>query len=209
MDEEIANTQPAQPDSPMLNILLIGFMGCGKSTIGWKLHQLLGYPFIDTDQEIERQQKKKISAIFQEEGEDVFRQTETQFLKNLIAQQINHSIISTGGGIVTRPENIPLLRQLGFVVWLACTAETIHERTSRNNNRPLLQCENPHKLITSLLTEREPHYQNCSQLKINSSDLAVDEITYGILESARYHFSTLIKLDDKAKNNVSIAANEG
>lgn len=211
MDEEIASTQPTPPDSdsPMRNILLIGFMGCGKSTIGWKLHQLLGYPFIDTDQEIEQQQKKKISAIFQEDGEDVFRQTETQFLKDLIAQSANHSIISTGGGIITRPENIPLLRQLGFVVWLSCTAETIHERTSRNSNRPLLQCENPHKLITRLLAERDPLYKNCSQLKINSSDLSIDEITYGILESARYHFSTLIKADDKAENNVSIAANEG
>ena len=206
MDAETENTPPTPP---MRNILLVGFMGCGKSTIGRQLHKHLGYPLIDIDQEIEQQAGKKITTIFKEEGAEVFRQTETQFLERLIEQQLNHSIISTGGGIVTRPENIPLLRQLGFVVWLACSTDTIHERTSRNNNRPLLQCENPKELITSMLAEREPLYEACSQLKINSSDLSIPEITYGILESARYHFSHSRESTPKEVDETTRKSNEG
>ena len=174
----------------MRNILLIGFMGCGKSTIGRILHQSLDYPLIDTDQQIEKQTGKKISRIFAEEGEAAFRQRETQLLEKLIEDQTNHAIISTGGGIVTRPENAGLLRQLGFVIWLSCSPEVIHERTSRNNNRPLLQCDNPQEVITTMLTERLPLYEAASHLKINSADLDMQEISCGILESARYHFGS-------------------
>ncbi len=187
MDEE--NSADTHSSAILKNILLVGFMGCGKSTIGRELHLSLGYPLFDTDHDIEKQEGKKIPQIFAEEGEDHFRQLETQFLKNLIHQQTQHSIISTGGGIITRPENIPLLRQLGFVVWLSCSPEDIYERTSRNSNRPLLQCDNPKELIIKMLGERDEHYNTCAHLKINSSNLAINEITCGILESARYHFS--------------------
>jgi len=185
-----AETQHTAPNTPRQNIVLVGFMGCGKSTIGRELQKLLGYPLIDTDHAIESKERKKITDIFKSDGEDGFRKIETQFLEQLIEEQTNHSIVSTGGGIVTRPENIKLLRELGFVVWLACTPETILERTSRNNNRPLLQCDNPMKIITTMLAERHHLYEASSQLKINSSDLAIHEITYGILESARYYFSS-------------------
>lgn len=185
MDEE--NTTN---DYPMRNILLVGFMGCGKSTIGRILHKSLDYPFIDTDQQIEKQTQKKISTLFAEEGEEAFRTLETQFLEQLIEKQTNHAIIATGGGIITRPENIPLLRQLGFVIWLTCSPEIIYERTSRNNNRPLLQCENPKEIIATMLAQRAPLYQAASHLKIDSSDLDVNEMSCGILESARYHFGS-------------------
>jgi shikimate kinase len=191
MDAENATAANTSENSPILqNILLVGFMGCGKSTIGRELHQSLGYPLFDTDEVIEGQTGKKIPEIFAQDGEDYFRQRETRLLENLIQQQTQHSIISTGGGIITRPENIPLLRKLGFVVWLSCSPEVIYERTSRNNNRPLLQCDNPKELITHLLDQREAHYQASSHLKISSSNLAISEITCGILESARYHFSS-------------------
>ena len=192
MDEENATN-----DYPMRNILLVGFMGCGKSTIGRILHKSLDYPLIDTDQQIEKQTGKKISTIFEEEGEDAFRQLETQLLEKLIEKQTNHTIISTGGGIITRPENLPLLRQLGFVIWLSCSPEVINERTSRNNNRPLLQCDNPQEVIATMLAERAPLYEATSHLKINTSDLEINEISCGILESARYHFgSGIVSKDD-------------
>ena len=192
MDEENATN-----DYPMRNILLVGFMGCGKSTIGRILHKSLDYPLIDTDQQIEKQTGKKISTIFEEEGEDAFRQLETQLLEKLIEKQTNHTIISTGGGIITLPENLPLLRQLGFVIWLSCSPEVINERTSRNNNRPLLQCDNPQEVIATMLAERAPLYEATSHLKINTSDLEINEISCGILESARYHFgSGIVSKDD-------------
>ena len=189
MNKEIVNNHSSSPPTTK-NIILIGFMGCGKSTLGGELHRSLGYPFFDTDEEIEKQEGTKISQIFKEHGEDYFRQLETQYLKTLIEQEPHHSIISTGGGIITRPENIPLLRKLGFVVWLSCTPKDIYDRTSRNNNRPLLQCENPNELIIKMLGERSPQYKDCAHLKINSSSLDINEITCGILESARYHFSS-------------------
>ncbi len=173
----------------MQNILLVGFMGCGKSTIGRELHQVLGYPLIDSDEAIEQQAGKSIPDIFAQDGEASFRDLETQLLENLIQNETQHTIISTGGGIITNPANIPLLKQLGFVVWLACSPEVIFERTSRNSNRPLLQCDNPMELIHTLLDQRNPLYQEASHLKINSSNLEIDELTCGILESARYHFS--------------------
>jgi len=172
----------------MRNIILVGFMGCGKSTIGWELHKSLGYPFIDTDHAIEKETRRKISEIFKTDGEAAFREMETKCLKQLIQKKTKRTIIATGGGMVTTPENIKLLRKLGFVVWLTCSPESIYERTSRNNNRPLLQCANPHEAIRELLAQRKPLYKASAHLEINSSDLDIHEINFGILESARYHF---------------------
>lgn len=181
---------PAITPQPMHNIVLIGFMGCGKSTIGHELNKNLGYRLLDTDHAITRQTGKTIPEIFEQDGEDSFRQLETELLENLIAQGTSHHIISTGGGMITRPDNLPLLRQLGFVVWLSCTPEDILARTSRNSNRPLLQCDDPMAVITSLLKERSPLYEQTAHIEISTSGLEFSEISCGILESARYHFAS-------------------
>jgi len=180
----------AQETNPMHNIVLIGFMGSGKSTIGRELKKNLGYHLLDADTLIEQETGKNIPEIFSTDGEQAFRTMETRLLENMIAQQTNHHILSTGGGMIIRPENRPLLRQLGFVVWLTCDPEDILERTSRNTNRPLLQCDNPLEVITRLLAERSPFYEETAHLKINTSGLNFDEISCGILESARYHFTS-------------------
>jgi len=182
------STNEKIPDTIRKNIILIGFMGCGKSTIGRELHKSLRYPFIDIDHEIERQEKQKITQIFKLHGESTFRTLEYNFLTNLLKENTQRTIIATGGGITTTEKNIPLLRKLGFVVWLTCSPDSILERTSRNNNRPLLQCNNPREKIVSMLTERTPKYKQCAHLTVNTSNLSINEITYGILESARYHF---------------------
>jgi len=188
MNEESTNQPSAGSPETMRNIVLIGFMGCGKSTIGWELHKSLGYPFVDTDQAIEKEQGRKIKEIFKTDGETAFRQMETAFLKKLIKQKTHRTIIATGGGIITTPENIPLLQKLGFVVWLTCLPEVIYNRTSRNSNRPLLQCPDPQEAIRTLLDQRKPLYDSCANLKIDTSELNINEIKFGILESARYHF---------------------
>ena len=145
---------------------------------------------LDTDHVIEKQEGKSITEIFSTEGEEHFRSLESQLLTNMIKSSCNHHIISTGGGIILKEKNRLLLRQLGFVVWLACSAEETYQRTSRNNNRPLLQCDDPMKLINNMLNQRSPLYEEASHLKINTSGLEFDEISCGILESARYHFGT-------------------
>ena len=171
------------------NIVLIGFMGSGKSTVGRELHQRLGYPLIDMDRLIEDVIGKKITEIFKDQGETVFRDFETLQLIEIAKQTDKRQIISTGGGVVIRPENRNLLRQLGYVVWLQAPEELIYERTARNQERPLLNHENARERISKLLAEREPWYSDTAHLKIDISGLDSNEIATGILESARYYFT--------------------
>ncbi len=181
--------QDAKPQ-PMRNIVLIGFMGSGKSTIGRELNKNLGYTLIDTDHAIEKLAGKTIPKIFEQDGEEAFRKHETQLLEDMVLQKTTHHIISTGGGMAARTENKILLRQLGFVVWLSCSPEDILERTSRNKNRPLLQCDDPMSVITKLLAERSPAYKKTAHMEITTTELKLSEISCGILESARYHFGS-------------------
>ena len=92
--------------------------------------------------------------------------------------------------MILRKENRTLMQQLGFVVWLSCSAEETYERTSKGNDRPLLQCEDPMAVIKTMLNERSPLYEEASHLKISTSGLDFDEISCGILESACYHFAS-------------------
>jgi len=169
------------------NILLIGFMGTGKSTIGRLLSQSLGYPLVDTDELIEERAGKSIPQIFEDDGEEAFRKIEAETLNSLAEAQ--HHVISTGGGVVVNEHNRKLLPTLGYVVWLVAKPEEILDRTSRNANRPLLQTENPEETIRKLLNERTPFYQEASHLCIETDQLDFDEVVTGILESARYYFS--------------------
>ncbi len=178
-------TQPAHPR----NVVLIGFMGCGKTTVGRKLQELLGYPFFDTDQMIEAQTGRTIPEIFAGDGEPAFRNLETRVLGELADETSGRRIIATGGGIVTRPENRELLRKLGFVVWLRAPVNTILQRVSRNQDRPLLQTENPRERVEELLAARTPLYQETAHLEVETQGLTCPEVACGILESARYFFA--------------------
>ncbi len=171
------------------NIVLIGFMGSGKTTVGRELHQRLGYPLTDTDRSIEEKMGKKITEIFKEEGESAFRDFETLQLLELAKESDARQIISTGGGVVIRPENRSLLRKLGYVVWLHAPEEVIFERTSRNQDRPLLNHPDARDRVRNLLAEREPWYRETAHLKIDTTGLDSNEIATGILESARYYFT--------------------
>jgi shikimate kinase len=174
---------------PPKNIVLVGFMGSGKSTVGRELHHLLGYPLVDMDQTIEQRAGKPITAIFADSGEEAFRELETGLLRELAAPDAPRRIISTGGGVVGRPENRELLRKLGYVVWLKAPVEVLLERTGRNRDRPLLHTENPRARIEALLGIREPWYREAAHLEVDTHGLDSGEIATGILESARYFFT--------------------
>jgi shikimate kinase len=171
------------------NIVLIGFMGSGKSTVGRELHQRLGYRLMDLDQLIEESMGKKITEIFREEGESAFRDFETLQLKEISGQSDTRHIISTGGGIIIRQENRSLLRKMGYVVWLHAPEKIIFERTSRNRDRPLLNQPNARAKIAELMAEREPWYRETAHLTVDTAGLESHEIAAGILESARYFFT--------------------
>lgn len=135
----------------------MGFMGCGKSSVGRLLSQRLQFELADTDQLIEQRTGKAISQLFDELGEPAFRKLESEVVAELASR--SRIIISTGGGLVTNPDNFASLQSHSLIVCLWATAETILERTSHNSKRPLLRGPDPLGTIKRLLTEREPHYK--------------------------------------------------
>ncbi len=178
-----------ESQTPPKSIVLVGFMGSGKSTVGRALHQRLGYPLVDMDQWIEQRARKSIAAIFADEGEQAFRDMETSLLEELDEPTAPRRIISTGGGVIGREENRVLLRRLGYVVWLHAPMEVILERTAKNRERPLLHTDDPAARIAALMAARKPLYEEVAHLRIETAGLDSNELTTGILESARYFFS--------------------
>ncbi len=172
------------------NIILIGFMGSGKSSIGRELSQILGYPVVDTDALIVKRAGKPIRQIFENEGEEAFRDLESAVLSDLKGEHPTRRIIATGGGIILRLENRELLRRLGFVVWLVASPEEIIKRTSKNRDRPLLNNDDQKGAISHLLSERLELYRSTAHQEIETNGLTFPEITTGIVESARYYFGT-------------------
>jgi shikimate kinase len=174
---------------PPKSLVLIGFMGSGKSTVGRELHQRLGYPLVDMDHVIEQRARRSITAIFEDEGEEAFRGMETALLEELNDPSAPRRIISTGGGVIGRERNRALLRHLGYVVWLHAPLAVILERTGRNRDRPLLHTEDPVARVEALMAVRQPLYAETAHLQVDTSGLDAGELATGILESARYFFT--------------------
>tara|TARA_B100000519_G_scaffold187225_1_gene183825 strand:- start:227 stop:772 length:546 start_codon:yes stop_codon:yes gene_type:complete len=179
----------ARPSKTPKNIILIGFMGSGKSSIARELSHTLGYPVVDTDGLIVERAGRPIREIFEQEGEDTFRDLESTTLRALEESRPSRHIIATGGGVIGRPENCSILRRLGFVVWLVVSAEEIIKRTSKSRERPLLNNNDQRGTIDRLLLERHDLYRDTAHQAIETDGLTFPEITAGILESARYFFA--------------------
>lgn len=163
----------------MSNIVLIGFMGVGKSAIGHKLAKELGMNFIDTDEIIEKTEKTSISKIFENKGEEYFRNLETEVLKTL--EDYDNFVISTGGGMVLRKENAAMLKELGPVVLLTADPEVVFERVKAAKTRPLLNVTDPRKRIEEILNCRNPIYNSVADFTVDTSHSKVDEAVIKIL----------------------------
>jgi len=163
------------------NIILTGFMGCGKTSIGIRLSYTLRRTLIDTDKWIEKKQGMPVSDIFAKYTEAGFRQMETDCLKELIRSQ-DHQIISTGGGLPVKEENQKLLRELGHVYYLKVTPEVVYDRLKGDTTRPLLQGEDPEGKIRELLSKRAPVYEKCAETVIEVSGKDFDEIIEEIVK---------------------------
>lgn len=150
----------------MGNVILIGFMGSGKTTVGLRLSYRLRRPVTDTDKEIEKEEKRSISEIFASDGETYFRDRETACLKKLLKGTKNQ-IISVGGGLPLREENRALMRELGRVFYLKASAQTIYDRLKHDTTRPLLQGDDPQNKIRTLLDERDVYYAQAADVTIN------------------------------------------
>lgn len=164
------------------NIVLIGFMGSGKTTVGLKLSYRLRMPVEDTDKLIERRQGISISEIFAKEGEEAFRRMETELLRE-IGNQEYQRIFSVGGGTPVRQENRALLKRCGLVVYLRARPETLYERLQGDTTRPLLQCENPLARIRELLGARQAAYMECADVTVDVDDISMEEILEQITDA--------------------------
>ena len=166
------------------NIALTGFMGSGKSAVSKTLGKLTGYHVVDVDSEVQKQAGKTIQEIFDSEGEQAFRDMEMRAVAR-IAEGASQ-IISTGGGVVLKRENMDVLRTGGVIVNLKVSAETVHERTRHCSHRPLLQVENPLERIRQMMAEREEFYRN-ADIVIDTDDMSVMQVAEEILESVGWN----------------------
>ena len=157
------------------NIVLIGFMGSGKTTLGLKLSYLLRMPVEDTDKMIERQEGRIISEIFADDGEAYIRELETEVLRKCGSRKYE-SILSVGGGTPVNPVNRPLLHQCGTVVYLRVSPEVVYERLKNDTTRPLLQCEDPLGRIRELLAVRDKIYTECADIILDANRGYSDEL---------------------------------
>ena len=176
--------QKRTQDNGKGNIVLIGFMGSGKTTVGIRLSYIMKQAIEDTDKMIEKRERKTISAIFAEEGEAAFREKETALLKELTGT-FHHKILSVGGGTPLREENRKLLKQIGTVVYLRIRPETVYERLKEDDTRPLLRCEDPLERITGLLNQRKDIYEAAADIVVDVDGLDLEEVVSGILTEYR------------------------
>lgn len=145
-------------------IILIGFMGAGKSTVGKLLAESLKYDFIDTDVEIEKKHNMRISDMFSKYGEAYFRKLEKEYINSILGD--TPIVISCGGGSVIDADNVNKLKSLGKIIYLRANEDTILTRTAGNNDRPLLVREN----LSRLLAVRDEIYSNCCDECIDTDE---------------------------------------
>lgn len=162
----------------MNSVILTGFMGTGKSSVGTVLAQSLGYRFVDLDALIVAETGTTINEIFTRHGESFFRSIESAMVKRLTNE--SHLVVSTGGGVVLDPENRRLLRSTGNVVNLTATPETIRQRLLSESDRPLMKNGKSLEKITAMLAEREQCYAD-ADIRIDTTGKKVEDIVAEIL----------------------------
>jgi len=161
----------------MVNLVLIGFMGTGKTSVGRLLAEQLRFEFLDTDELIQSRTGRTINDIFAQDGEPAFRELERQVVDELATRQ--QTVISTGGGLPTQPENLTKLKQHALVVCLWTAPEKIWERVKNQSHRPLLHAADPQQKIRDLLAARAPFYRQADVL-VNTDQRSAREVAQQI-----------------------------
>ncbi|HUJ17824.1 MAG TPA: shikimate kinase [Nitrospirota bacterium] len=167
------------------NIILTGFMGVGKTSVGTGLAKDVGYQFVDTDLLIEADQKMSVTEIFSTKGEPFFREVESRVIGEVLQRE--SQVVSTGGGAVLRDSNREAFKKAGFVVCLTARPEVIFERVRHETHRPLLRTEDPLAKIGELLESRAPFYAQADAV-IDTSEKSVEAVITEIKEKIRYAY---------------------
>jgi len=164
------------------NLVLVGFMGSGKSSVGRILSSLTGFALVDTDTLVVQEAGQSIASIFKHHGEEHFRALETKAIESLIGRI--GLIVATGGGAITVAENRKLIAQIGPVVWLDASPEHLYQRV-KHSKRPLLQTADPQKTVEELYRAREPLYREASTVRIDSTKLTHRQTAEAVLAALR------------------------
>lgn len=162
------------------NLVLIGFMGCGKTTVAEHLCKALQMECVEMDEEIAGREGMSIPQIFEQHGEEYFRDLETSLLTEL--QKKKNLVISCGGGAPLRSENVREMKKNGKVIWLTASPETICERVKGDHSRPLLEGRKSAEAIAKLMESRREKYENAADIRIVTDQKTAEQITEEILE---------------------------
>ena len=165
------------------NIILTGFMGVGKTSVGTRLAKDMGFAFVDTDELIEADQKISITEIFSSFGEPYFRDVEERVIGQVLEN--GNQVVATGGGAVIRDGNRKAFRENGVTICLTAGPGVIYERIRHETHRPLMQVPDPTAKIRELLEARERFYRQADFI-IDTSERSVDDVITEIKEKVRY-----------------------
>lgn len=164
--------------SPLNNLVLIGLMGSGKTSVGQEIARHLGYTFLDTDQTIEKEEKRSITEIFKTEGEPYFRNCERQLCQTL--KTLNKTVIATGGGMIVDPKNREDLKKTGKIIWLKTNLEATLSRLNQDHSRPLLEQDRAQKLEL-LISQRFPLYGQLAEIIVETDQAPIYQIAQEII----------------------------
>lgn len=172
------------PGLGVRSLVLVGLMGCGKSSVGRRLAHRLAIPFADADEEIELAHRKTIKEIFADHGEAYFRQGEKRVISRMLRN--GPQVLATGGGAYMDPDTRANIRAHGIAIWLKADLHLLMRRVLRRSNRPLLQADDPQSVMQALMDKRYPIYAE-ADLTIESKDVPhdamVDEIIHALKSS--------------------------
>lgn len=164
----------------MKNLFVIGFMGAGKSSVSAALGKALNRDVIEMDERIAQNEGMTIPEIFAQKGEPYFRSCETALLQG--CAQGEPRIISCGGGVPMREENVTAMRACGTIVLLTARPEVILERVKDSNERPLLQNRKSVEGISELMEQRRPKYEAAADVTVDTSDLTIEEVCQAVMQ---------------------------
>ncbi len=170
------------------SIVMVGLMGCGKSSVGRRLASRLGLPFVDVDDEIEASARKLIKEIFDDHGEAYFRDGERRVIARLLAN--GPQVLATGGGAFINPETRAKIKASGISIWLKAELPVLMKRVGKRDTRPLLRTGDPEATMRRLMAERYPVYQE-ADLAIESRDVVHDHIVTEVIEALKHHRALL------------------